>query len=105
MSSRPVANGASCRAIFLCYGYFVDWGSLLNKQGIFRRLHRRLYFQAREAAGRKPYPSVVIVDSQSVRTGKMGGVRGYDGGKHIAKGWTALDGGDALMDSALDHMP
>jgi putative transposase len=54
-----------------CYGYFVEWGSLVNQQGIFRRLHRRLYFQARKAAGRKPYPSVVIVDSQTVRTGKM----------------------------------
>jgi putative transposase len=76
-----------------CYGYFVEWGSLVNRQGIFRRLHRRLYFQARKAAGRKPYPSVVIVDSQTVRTGKMGGVRGYDGGKHIKgrKRHTAVD--------------
>ena len=76
-----------------CYGYFVEWGSLVNKQGIFRRLHRRLYFQARKAAGRKSYPSVVIVDSQTVRTGKMGGVRGYDGGKHIKgrKRHTAVD--------------
>ena len=76
-----------------CYGYFVEWGSLVNKQGIFRRLHRRLYFQARKAAGRKPYPSVVIVDSQTVRTSKMGGIRGYDGGKHIKgrKRHTAVD--------------
>jgi hypothetical protein len=35
----------------------------------------------------------VIVDSQSVRTGKMGGVRGYDGGKRIKgrKRHTAVD--------------
>ena len=38
-------------------------------------------------------PIGCVVDSQSVRTGKMGGVRGYDGGKHIKgrKRHTAVD--------------
>lgn len=74
------------------YGYFIDWGSNA-KGGMFHRLHRCCYFKARKLVGRNHYPSVVIVDSQSVKTGKMGGVRGYDGGKHVKgrKRHTAVD--------------
>jgi putative transposase len=74
------------------YGYFRQWGG--NKDGgLIRRLHRHRYLAARRHAGRSKYPSVVIIDSQSVRTGKMGGVRGYDGGKHVKgrKRHTAVD--------------
>ena len=32
---------------------------------------------------REPNPTVVVIDSQSVKTGKAGGNRGYDGGKRV----------------------
>ena len=38
---------------------------------------------AREAEGREPAPTAVVVDSQSVKTTEAGGPRGFDAGKKI----------------------
>jgi putative transposase len=61
------------------YEYFMAW----RDRGVLRRMLRLLYFRCRAQAGRGKYPTTAIIDSQSVRTGKMGGERGYDGGKRI----------------------
>ena len=46
-------------------------------------LHRALYPLARLAAGRKPAPTLAIMDGQSVKTTERGGVRGFDGHKRV----------------------
>jgi putative transposase len=61
------------------YEYFKNW----RDDGTLRQIQKSLYFAARKKAGRSKYPSVVIVDSQSVKTSKMGGERGFDGGKWV----------------------
>ena len=61
------------------YGYFQQWGD----NGVLKRIQRTLYFAVRKASGRSRLPKIVVIDSQSVKTGKMGGVRGYDGGKRV----------------------
>jgi len=61
------------------YEYFATW----RDNGVLTKIQRQLYFAVRQKAGRQPYPTVAIIDSQSTKTSKMGGVRGYDGGKHV----------------------
>lgn len=61
------------------YGYFRDW----RMAGVWILLHRALYPLARMAAGRKPEPTLVIMDGQSVKTTERGGVRGFDGHKRV----------------------
>ena len=39
--------------------------------------------RVRGGVGRRPQPSVGIIDSQSVKTSGVGGVRGFDGGKQV----------------------
>ena len=61
------------------YHYFRTWSS----SGVWTCLHREIYEQTRRAAGRRPCPSVVIMDGQSVKTTERGGVRGFDGHKQV----------------------
>ena len=61
------------------HGYFRRW----RRSGVLARLHRALPMLARAAAGRRPSPTVSILDAQSAKTTGRGGVRGYDGHKRM----------------------
>ncbi|MCQ8279420.1 IS5 family transposase [Acetobacteraceae bacterium KSS8] len=63
------------------YGYF----QMLREKGKWKAIHFALYEEARKGSGRNVQPSLLLVDSQSVKTGKnaAASTRGYDGGKRI----------------------
>ena len=61
------------------YRYHAAW----QKLGIVAEMHRVLHRMVRISEMREPIPSVLIIDSEPVNTGKAGGMRGFDGGKRV----------------------
>ena len=61
------------------YGVYRNW----SKNGRWQRLQDTLRERVRVAAGRQPGPTAALLDSQSVKIGDQGGVRGYDAGKKV----------------------
>jgi putative transposase len=68
-------------------------------------MHYKLLEKLRVKGNRKPHPSVIIIDSQSTRTGKLASsaTRGYDGGKLIKgrKRHFAVDTNGLLVDVSV----
>ena len=61
------------------YHYFRQW----SKDGTWQRIHDILRARVREQAGRHKHPTAGCLDSQSVKTTLVPGIRGFDAGKHV----------------------
>lgn len=61
------------------YHYFRQW----KGDGTWERMNQELRTELRKADGREAEPSAAILDSQSVKTVDVKGIRGYDAGKKV----------------------
>src|SRR5437867_5605097 len=61
------------------YTYFRQF----RDDGTWQRIHDTLRAQLRRRLGRHKQPTAGALDSQSVKTSQLSGVRGYDAGKQV----------------------
>src|SRR4051794_5621303 len=61
------------------YDSFKHW----RREGTIARIHDALRRQVRVASEREPEPSAASLDSQSVKTTEVGGIKGFDAGKEV----------------------
>lgn len=63
----------------LVYYYFSQWAT----NGILEELHDQIVEQLRKKKGKQASPSLLLLDSQTVKTGSMTQEKGFDGHKKI----------------------